>query len=388
MSQVTRRTSTGSARISAAKAAMSAQGFDALLLTTGTNLLFLSGYPFVEITLARPFFLVVPARGEPVLLVHMGREVEARTSSWIGDVRIYRQLSIAPTVELARIFDDLDLRRGRVGLELGFEQRLGIPVNELERIKGELAPTRFDDAADLLWRLRMVKSAWDVESIRAACRITGEAYERTFAESRNGEIDRAIAQRMRSEMADLGGTDPSVVIASGPGNYEMATGVPLDRRVEAGDMVWMDCQCSVDGFWSDFSRAGVIGGPTAEQEEAQRLIIDATEAGVSLVGPGVPVADVAAASNEQLHALGLPVIAYTSDLAGRIGHGVGYDPTEPPHVSEQDPTILEPGMVISVEPGVATDFGLFHVEQIVLVTADGHEVLSTIPSELRTIREG
>jgi Xaa-Pro aminopeptidase len=375
----------GRTRLAAARDALAGSGFEALLLATGTNLLYLSGYPFVEMTLARPFFLVIPRRGAAVMLVHTAREAEARRYSWIDDVRTYRDLSVAPLAELRGIFGQLGLETGRIGAELGYEQRLGIPMREFERIRAEFPRASFEDAAALLWRLRMIKTRADVEAIRAACRITSAAYDQTFARSKAGETDRAIAERMEGAMSDAGGEQPWVLITSGEGNYELATGVPVGRQLERGDMVWFDAGCSVRGLWSDFSRAAVVGEPSPDQAEAQRMIWEATSAGVARVRPGVAVAEVAAACNERLHAVGIPVLAFTSDLAGRIGHGIGYDVTEPPHVSEADSTILEPGMVISVEPGFATSFGLFHVEQNLAVTGEGHEILSTAPWELRSI---
>jgi Xaa-Pro dipeptidase len=379
------RRAAGRKRIDAARAAMVRDGFDGLLLTTGTNLCFLTGYPFAEGTLARPFYFIVPRNGEPVLLVHSGREAEARRYSWVTDVRTYERLSVAPIDGLRRVLTERGLHDGRIGMELGFEQRLGIPVLEFERIRAELAPATFRDAATTLWRLRAIKSDRDMAALREACRITSEAYVATFAELRAGDLDTAAAERLRSAMATRGGAAPWVLVTSGRGNYELATGMPADRALEPTDMLWFDAGCSVDGFWSDFSRAACVGGPTREQLEAQEIVSAATRAGLERVRPGAPVAEVAAACNERLHSAGMPVLAYTSDLAGRVGHGIGYDATEPPHVSETDTTVLEEGMVISVEPGFATDFGLFHVEQNVLVTADGHEVLSTAPWGLWTI---
>jgi Xaa-Pro aminopeptidase len=150
-------------------------------------------------------------------------------------------------------------------------------------------------------------------------------------------------------------------------------------------MLWFDAGCSVQGFWSDFSRAGVVGRPTAEQRQAQRRIVDLTARGVALVKPAVPVAEIAWVVQEGVRDIGLPAEVVTSDLAGRVGHGIGYDITEPPHVSVDDPTILAPGMVITIEPGVATSFGLFHAEEVVAVTDDGHRVLSRSPRTLRSI---
>jgi Xaa-Pro aminopeptidase len=378
----------GRERVRRAQQALAQSGFDALFLATGTNLCFLSGYPSVELTLARPFYLVLPADGEPILLVHAGREAEARRYAWVDDVRTYRRLSVAPLGELDQAFRDRAVRGGRIGAELGREQRLGMPVLEFERIQQELAPARFDDAADVLWDLRMYKTDDDIAAIRRACRITAAAYGETFKSTRADELDGQVAARLSAAMVAHGGHDPWVLVASGPGNYALATGAPLGRRLALGDMLWFDAGCSVQGFWSDFSRAGVVGRPSAEQRDAQRLIAELTATGVAMVRSGVPVAEIASVVDEGVRDVGLPVEVATSESAGRVGHGIGYDITEPPHVSVDDPTILAPGMVITIEPGVATSFGLFHAEDVVAVTDKGPDVLSHSRRNLRSIALG
>ena len=154
---MTSRAQIASHRLRAAQQAMEEQDLDALLLTGGTNLVYLSGYPYVDTNLARPFFLLVPWSGRPTLLVHTGRAYEARALSWIEDVRTYEPLSAAPVGELAAIMREREVFGGRIGMELGFEQRLGLPPAELDRLRAELAPTVIADAAMLLWQLRMIK---------------------------------------------------------------------------------------------------------------------------------------------------------------------------------------------------------------------------------------
>ncbi len=375
----------GQGRLSRGQAAMASAGLDGLLLLNSTNLVYLSGYPAVERTLARPHYLVVPRRGGPVFLVHEGRAAEARKYGWIDDVRTYHDLSVAPLAELSRLFADLELRRGRIGCELGFDQRIGIPFGEFERIRAELAPVRFEDAGALLWRLRMIKSPADLAALREACRITTEALERTILAARPGTTDRAAAIAVQGHMTGAGASDPWVAIAAGRGNYDLATGVGHGQVLEPGDMVWMDAGCTVEGFRSDFGRAGVIGGASADQQDAQRQIWEATLEGVRMARPGVPVRDIAAHLNHRVAMLGLPLTSNVSGLAGRVGHGLGLDTTEPPHISEQDPTVLEAGMVITIEPGVATEYGIFHVEQDVVVTPEGPEVISLAVWPLRCI---
>ncbi len=107
--------------------------------------------------------------------------------------------------------------------------------------------------------------------------------------------------------------------------------------------------------------------------------------GVDAIRPGITTGEVARRCNEALARLDLPITSCVSDLAARVGHGLGLMTTELPHVAEDDETVLEPGMIVTIEPGVATPFGIFHVEENVLVTEQGHEVLSQAPRELATI---
>jgi Xaa-Pro dipeptidase len=371
-------------RLRQARDALRASEFDALLLCGGANLNFLSGFPYVDVNLARPYFLVVSER-DLTLLVHTGRFYEAERLSWVDDVRCYRRLSVAPIDELRQVLRDHGLARGRLGMELGYEQRLGLPVAEVGRLRAELAPLTIGDAAALLWQLRMVKAPWDVAAIRTACGITAAAYAVALRGISRGQREIDVLVAMEKAMRLGGGATPWVKITSGAGNYDVVLGPGTERILEPGDMVWMDGGCAVEGMWSDFGRAAVIGGPSPEQLDAQRAIREIGELGVSMVAPGVPVREIAAAVNQRVDAVSAPVTSAVSTIAGRVGHGIGCDVTEPPHISEEDPAVLAPGMIIAIEPGVATAYGLFHIEENVVVTEDGNEVLSRAPWELITV---
>lgn len=371
-----------------ARDAMSVAGFDALLLIGSSNVTYLSGYPYVDTNLARPFFLIVPASGDPVMLVHEGRQYEARALSGIDDVRVYHALSVAPIDELGKILADLDLSSGVIGAELGFEQRMGLPIAEFSRLRDGIMPARVLDAADLLWGLRMLKSDAEIASIRRACAITASAYERTFADARGGMTEDDVRRLMVKNLLDLGGGSPYAVATSGPGNYDVVCGAGSDRRLEVGDMVWLDSGCTVNGLWSDFGRGAVVGQPTSAQVEAQAAIHSITADAAAMVAPGVALSDIARFCNRSVEELKLPITSNISGIAGRVGHGIGMDPTEPPHLSEVDQTTLEAGMVITVEPGVATADGIYHVEEDVLCTPDGYEVLSECPRELFELPPG
>jgi Xaa-Pro aminopeptidase len=150
-------------------------------------------------------------------------------------------------------------------------------------------------------------------------------------------------------------------------------------------MVWLDAGCTIDGYYSDFSRAGVIGGPTKKQQQVQRQIHEITLAGVEMVRPGVRAAEIAAYCNREVERLDLAITSNISGLAGRVGHGLGLAAAEWPSLNPESQAVLGAGMVITIEPGVATTFGTFHVEENVRVTGTGYEILSTCLWELRRL---
>lgn len=372
-------------RLERLRALMRERGMAAVLLGTGPNLSYFSGYPSPAKGGSRPYFLVLPLSGEPVLIAQSGRRVEAARFSCIRDVRSYSELSRVPVAMIRDALRERGALGRAVGMEFGPELTFDAPLLEFRRLEDGLAGTRLADASDLLWRLRRVKSEPEIACLRAACGILKDAYAATFAAAREGMTDREIANLMFAHFDRAGGGDRFLHVVSGRGNYEMPNKPVGSRRVEKGDMVWFDAGCTVAGYWSDFSRGGVAGGPSTEQARAQEALHRITWEGVRMVRPGVRVSEIARFCNRKVRELPFPIVEDISGVASRAGHGVGLAITEYPHVSEQDDTVLEPGMVITVEPGVATEYGTFHVEENVVVRPDGVELLSEAPRELAAI---
>jgi Xaa-Pro aminopeptidase len=361
---------------------MAEQGVDALLLTSGPNLAYLSGYPSPLRSYARPFLFLFPLASDPIFLVHTGREFEARAYCWAEDVRTYNTLSEAPVEAILDALKARGLLRGRIGVEVGPEQTFDLSVAGLLRLQAASLAIDLVDAGNVLWPARMRKSPAEVARIRRACEITSRAHERVFAAASAGMTEEDVARMMAIASIEMGGASPFMLITSGPGNYDYVSKGPSPRRVEPGDMVWMDSGCSVGGYWSDFSRAGVVGGPSEEQRRAQAAVHEATMAGVAVIRPGATTGEVGRACESALARFPFPITSSISGLAARAGHGMGLAPTERPHVVDGDGTVLDAGMVITVEPGVATTFGTFHIEENVLVTETGYELLSTTRREL------
>jgi Xaa-Pro aminopeptidase len=370
------------ARLARTQGLLAGAGLDALLLASGPNLFYLAGFGGGR-SGSRPYVLVLPRTGKPSLIVHQGRQYEARALATVEDVHTYARLSEAPVEALCQVLDEQGARR--VGMELGGEHYVDLQAADLERLQRARPGIQWVDAGELLWDLRGFKSAAEIDAIRRACRITGRAYDQVFAGIRAGMSEREIEARMLEKMIALGGRAPWVLITSGAGRYDLVSKMGDGRRVGPGDMVWMDAGCTYDGYHSDFSRAGVAGGATDEQRRAQEQVHGVTMETVRAIRPGVRVADLAAHCNAALDTLDLDVTSSISGLAGRIGHGLGLATTEWPSINEESQVVLEAGMALTVEPGWATTYGTFHVEENVAVTETGVELLSTCDWRLRDL---
>ena len=364
---------------------MARAGLDALLLTTGDNLKYVSGYPSPSRSGPRPFLFILPLAGEPVFIVHSGREGEARRFSWAGDIRTYYPLSHAPVDQIVAVLCELRLENARIGVEIGVEQCMDIPLTDFWAIQARLPGAVFADSAPVLWGARLHKTAMEISRLRRACQITSAAYNQAYASIHAGMTEQEAGQIMKNAMLAQGAEDTWLLMTSGTGNYDLISRGPGPRQLEKGDFVYIDGGCSVSGYWSDFDRVGVVGKPTPAQVEAQHFAEEITQTAVDLVRPGASTREIARRCAQELKRFPYPVTSDIGYLAARIGHGIGITTLEPPNIAEYEDTILEPGMVITIEPGVATGFGVFHVEQDVLVTESGHEVLSTAHTGIRQI---
>ena len=372
------------ARIEALRARMQQQKIDAVLLGTGMNLQYFSGFPSPQKNVARPFFLLIPYRGALVLFAHTALMDECRRFAAVDEIRPYADLSHVPVDLLRDALADAGIRAGRIGMELGFEQSLDISPLEFNRLRDSLQHAELCDVASMLWELRMIKSEAEIDCMRNACDIVADAYSNTFRTSYAGMREREIYGTMLEQLHTSGG-DTFLVITSGRGNYDLISKPPEGRIIEEGDMVWMDAGCRVGGYWSDYSRAAIAGQPSDIQKRTQAEIHAITADTVRQIRPGARCSEIARYALHRLDNLSFPLTSSIAARAARIGHGIGLTMTEPPHLGLHDDTVLQAGMVVSVEPGIATEHGTFHVEENVVVRDGECELLSTAPRTLQRL---
>ena len=329
-----------------------------LLVTDPVNVRYLTGFDS-----SNPALLVEPER---VLLFSDFRYAEAgRAVAGVEFVETERALLRGLTQHVS----------GRVGFEAASLAYAGYET----LVEGglELVPRH-----GLVESLRAVKDAEELDAIRQAARITSDAYERLAAEPVVGRTERELAWRLEELFHELGGDGPAFdsAVASGP-NGARPHADPGERRIERGELVVVDCGARLDGYCSDCTRTFATGPLPERLAEAYRVCLAAQDAGLAAVRDGVAGRDADAAAREVIAAEGL------GEAFGHgLGRGVGLLVHEAPALRPESEDTLAAGNVVTVEPGVYLGgLGGVRIEDLVVVTADGAEALTSFPKELITV---
>ena len=373
-------------RISRAQELMVPNGFDALLFTTPHNIRWATGFDtqFWE-SPTRPWFLVIPAKGAPIAVIpEIAGSRMAET--WIDDVRTWP--SPRPdddgTSLLASVLDTLPRRYGRIGMELGREHALRMPVAQFQALQESLPGIELANGTPCIWQIRMVKTKAEIDHIRYICQLACDGYDRVPELVSIGDSEREAARSLRIEFARLGAdSTPFLPAISGPGGVPQIVCGPSDRIIANGDVLFFDTGCTFDGYWCDFDRNYAVGNISDDAKRAHRAMWQATEAGIAAARPGARTDDLYNAMAKIIDEAGS-----LGNNVGRLGHGLGMQLTEPPSHMPGDGTVIETGMVLTIEPGIEYAPGkmIVHEENIV-IRDDGAELLTRrAPDEMLEIR--
>jgi Xaa-Pro aminopeptidase len=360
-------------RLSLVRDSARAVGLDAVLLTPGPDLRYVTGYDAKQ--LERLTCLAVPAHGDPALFVPR-LELSAAQASPAGSLG----LQIVSWEETA---DPFGLVAGMLGnvSAVGLSDRMWALF--VLRFRDALPGVRPALASRALRPLRIRKSPAEVAALREA----GEAIDRVHAQVpgwlRAGRTEREVARDIAEAiLAEGHATVDFVIVASGP-NAASPHHEVSDRVLTAGDAVVVDIGGAMpSGYCSDSTRTYAIGEPPAEFTAYYKVLYDAQEAACAAVRPGVTAESIDAAAREPITAAG-----YGEAFFHRTGHGIGLEAHEDPYIVAGNGEVLEPGMAFSVEPGIYPGPHGARIEDIVVCTdavgaAGGYERLNNTPREL------
>ncbi|MGB3279999.1 MAG: Xaa-Pro peptidase family protein [Pseudorhodobacter sp.] len=364
------------ARTRKAQALMARDGLAGMLLLTEPDVRYFSGFQtlFWQ-SPTRPWFLFVPAQGEPVAVIPEIGAALMRTT-WIKDIRSWSAPNPADDgiSLLTELLAPLAKTGARLGVMKGHETALRMPLGDWERLVAALPGLKIADATALVQGLRMVKSNAEIEKLRHICGIGSATFARVPDIISEGMALEDVFRTFKREALALGADDvPYLVGASDQGGYIDVISPPSRRPLQAGDVLMLDTGATWDGYFCDFDRNWAIGRADDLARRAYDVLWRATEAGISAAKPGNTCQDLFRAMSA--------VIAEMDDSGGdigRLGHGLGMQLTEQPSHAAFDTTVLQENMVLTLEPSLSYGDGLMMVhEENIIVSQSGGQLITT-----------
>ena len=232
---------------------------------------------------------------------------------------------------------------------------------------------------DLISEQRIIKTSDEIDKIILAQRITENALKETLPLIKEGVCERDLALELEYKMRKAGADGISFdLIAIAGEKTSMPHGVPGDNCVKPGDFITFDIGALCGGYHSDMTRTYAYGFVSDKQKRVYQIVYDAQKLGLEAVKSGVACKEVDSAARDYIYHAG-----FEGYFGHSTGHGVGLDIHEMPAVSPKSETVLQSGMVITVEPGIYIpgEFGV-RIEDTVVVTSDGYINLCTIPKDI------
>jgi len=328
-----------------------------LLVTSGVNVRYLTGLASSNAAL-----LVDPA-GEAILFTDFRYAKRARM---LEDVR-FEQTARA-------VIGDLATRLA--GQTVGIEAHV-VSVASLETLTGggvDAQPT-----SGLVERLRAIKEPTELESLRQAAAISDKVFAALAEERFVGRTELELAWRVRVLFNEHGSSELSFdTMVAAAENGASPHSDNRDVAVPANTLVIVDAGCRVDGYASDCTRTFATGELPDELARAYAVCLEAQLAGLEAMGPGVSGREADAAARDVIAAAG-----WGEEFGHGLGHGIGLEVHEAPAARAESTDTLEPGNVLSCEPGIyLPDLAGVRIEDMVLITDDGRERLTQVGKEL------
>ncbi|MDX2707052.1 Xaa-Pro peptidase family protein [Streptomyces sp. PA03-6a] len=357
-------------RLELARKAAADAGLDALLVSPGPDLRYLTGY-HAHLT-ERLVCLALPVLGDPFLVVpHL--EKPGAEASPLGALGV-------DVVGWGETEDPYALVAGRLPrgtVRVAVDNHMW--AEKVLAFRAALPGAEQSLAGDVLRELRMRKSPAETEALRRAAGAIDRVHRRIGEWLRAGRTEREVARDVADAVIEAGHTTVDfVIIASGPNGASPHHEVS-DRVIRAGDPVVVDIGGTTqEGYCSDSTRTYAVGEPPAEFREMYEVLRRAQHAQTDAVRPGVTA--------EELDAIGRDIIAaagYGEHFIHRTGHGIGLETHEEPYIVAGSSRPLEPGMAFSVEPGIYLPdrFGA-RIEDIAVCTPEGGERLNQTSRDL------
>lgn len=359
------------ARLAAVRTKMHATGTGLLAIAPGSHMEWLLGFhPHPD---ERPCLLLIGPEKEAFLMPALNAEGTRADT----DIAFFNWSDAdGPQAALEDVLTAIDASDpGRVALDETMRADFALLLLDA------LPAVERDFTHSTLGALRMRKDNDEYRRLKTNAGIADRAMLAAFAKIRPGMTEKELAAEIRAHFSVEGASPAFWIVGSGP-NGAFPHHSASDRVIAEGDAVVIDIGGRSLGFPSDMTRMAVVGLPPEGYGEIHAIVEKAVQAALKAAKPGALARDVDAAARKVISDAG-----YGEYFVHRTGHGLGIDIHEPPYITSTSETLLEEGMVFSIEPGIYLPgrFGI-RLEDIVILRADGPEILSSLPREAHFVQ--
>lgn len=346
------------------RAALSGLEIDALFVYQPQNRRYLSGFKPEDTQIDESSGSLFVSHDKAILATDARYRLQAQAQARGWEVFIY-------PFGLAKSFGELVARLGC--RRLGFESR-AVPYLLYERLAAELPEgVELVAVTDCVERLRMVKDAREVAAIRASLRLTERALGLLRARLRLGRKESEIAWEVERLIREQGAEAVAFPPIAASGEHAAEPHAePTNRALDKADPLILDMGARLAGYCSDMTRTFCMGRPPVRFREVYKLVREAQLAAIAALKAGMRAAELDAVARGFFESHGV-----AAQFAHSLGHGVGLATHEKPSLSPRSEDVLEPGMVVTIEPGLYfPGWGGVRLEQMVVVREGGAELLS------------
>ncbi|MFP3357562.1 Xaa-Pro peptidase family protein [Planococcus sp. SIMBA_143] len=276
--------------------------------------------------------------------------------------------------EVARIAKEAAVER------LAFEQDY-MTFATYSQYQEKLSAT-LEPVSGLIEKLRMVKSPEELEVLKAAAKIADDAFEHICSYIKAGMTELEVSNELEFFMRSQGATSSSfdIIVASGL-RSALPHGVASNKKIEQGDLITLDFGALYNGYVSDITRTVAVGEPSDKLKEIYQVVLDSQVLALEKIKPGMTGIEADAIARDYIKSKG-----YGEAFGHSTGHGIGLEVHEGPGLSFRSETVLEPGMAVTVEPGIyLPGIGGVRIEDDILITETGNERLTHSSKELRIL---
>ncbi|MGL5277819.1 MAG: aminopeptidase P family protein [Cetobacterium sp.] len=247
---------------------------------------------------------------------------------------------------------------------------------ELEKL-----PFKLVESGNLLENQRVIKKYNEIEILKKSCDIAQKAIERALDEFTIDMNEKDLADSIERNAKKLGAEKIDFIIVASGKRGALPHGRPTDKKIELGELVTIDFGSIYKGYHSDITRTYAVGKVSLKLKEIYDIVKEAQQLGVSMIKPEMDTKEIDRVVREYIKNAG-----YGEYFVHGLGHGVGIEGHEKPFLNEYENNILKAGMVLTIEPGIyIPELGGVRIEDTVLVTNNGYELLTTIPKEFKEI---